>query len=1058
MKKKASFVRRTAAAAAALAFLIGSAPAASMAAGDAPTFDLSKRKLQLSSDVTVAADTKIVPGKATINIWRNGKTITFKARKGEIANIGNRFFYFHTYAHTGSIVVEEGAVFSKKDGNLMFATHSGQKYTLDNAGAIYSVQFDGGDDVIINSGKIYDFASMGKGDDKFVVASEESEAFLVNGGGGDDHMEFAVNGTISGTDKNGLSFTTEKGAKTSFDDFEFIGTADSKETPVRVINKATIGRNQNKTRAFRVGLNTTLENEGYINEVVMHRNNATFINAADGKVSVVQSTRRGNSVVNNGLIEGNDYGSVSLLAGSFVNNGTIDTKASDGSAIASADRFTNEAKGVINGHVAVLHGDFENKGQINGKVDVLGFGSYVYNDAGSVTADKDVRAYSSMAMLGFSSDATLSDFVAKNEQYKGFRNVFAANGATLTVDTTTVRGNEKYYGYTPAMTDTGSASSSDAFMTTLLGAGAKNGGTLNVASTVTMLDAGLMAVGNTDATSKIVIKKGDTAFGTGSILAFGNSEVVLERAVNLEGGILLNNVAIIPEERLSFDVDILDKAYQKFGEAYAALPIIDVDTTRATTLNLGRNDINTAQSVIFGSEDGSAVVKTDVFFNEQGVLDAGQVTGSVVVLNNTTIAPTFKSLVLNDSTVAIVTAKNKLTHNNVKLAGATTSDQVMHSALMDYNLNTSDASKIQLDVDLKSDADLTAMGLNPTDVRAVGTAYNGDLDVITKLLLADANGVDSITGDSNANASSDAIGSALGANDASKKVVNARVNALRTGLASGSESTFWKLWGEAFGSATNAKATGSSTGYNSDTYGLAFGIDREIMNNLRLGLAYSYAETGVDAKGSSDSNDIDSHLVTLYSDYVIGNGFYVDGRLVVGFNKYDSTRSIAALNKTASGDFDGYSVNLGTEFGRDIDVASFIVTPFLGLEYTHVITEDYDESGAGAGNLSIDGQDLDIYETILGARLSGTYGRFTPELRASWVHSWGSKDVTTSAKFVSGPALSERTVTRDADRLVLGAGLDFQATDDFKVGADVDYSGSENVESIGGSIKLTYEF
>ena len=342
---------------------------------------------------------------------------------------------------------------------------------------------------------------------------------------------------------------------------------------------------------------------------------------------------------------------------------------------------------------------------------------------------------------------------------------------------------------------------------------------------------------------------------------------------------------------------------------------------------------------------------------------------------------------------------------------------------------------------------------------ALEKAFTNDITTRNIVYNASATHLKKIITEAHPESFAGATSAVLNARMAAQSAVNNHVTAAHgTGLSSSSEEAQWKTWGQFFGNTASESSHDNANGYDADTAGIIFGMDRLLTDNFRLGFAYTYMQINVDAKGSNNKNNINTNLIILYSDYIF-DSMYLDGHVSYGFNHYDVDRYMTVLGKKATDDFGGYTLNLGTEFGRNFDLEPAVITPFLGLDYTHIDTDSYTESGAGISNLIIDGQDNDIFTSILGVRVTATFGRFTPKMRASWIHDWNQEKINTNAKFATGgAALSSDAAKRDYDKWNVGLDLEVQVSDAFKLSLDCDYVGSPHMHNFGGAVRAVYEF
>jgi len=193
--------------------------------------------------------------------------------------------------------------------------------------------------------------------------------------------------------------------------------------------------------------------------------------------------------------------------------------------------------------------------------------------------------------------------------------------------------------------------------------------------------------------------------------------------------------------------------------------------------------------------------------------------------------------------------------------------------------------------------------------------------------------------------------------------VDKRLASLRTdggmmaGMAAGDPYQGVSMWLQGFGSTIDQDNRDLVAGFNADTVGATFGVDKLLNNNLRVGAVLSYAATDVETNGSGNTTDIDSYQGGLYASYESGP-WYMDGVLYYAYNDYDGRRTIPLVGRVANADYDanqfGVKATLGREYSFNADT---YLTPYVGLYYVYLDVDDYTETGAGAANLTVDNEE-----------------------------------------------------------------------------------------------------
>lgn len=195
-------------------------------------------------------------------------------------------------------------------------------------------------------------------------------------------------------------------------------------------------------------------------------------------------------------------------------------------------------------------------------------------------------------------------------------------------------------------------------------------------------------------------------------------------------------------------------------------------------------------------------------------------------------------------------------------------------------------------------------------------------------------------------------------------------------------------------------------------YGFAAGGDIEVIDDLRLGGALSYSNTGLSTSlPASGSNEAVS--IAAYASYAPGP-WYVDAALGYAYNWGSLTRSIAfpGVFRTAQGSPTANQFIGSAEGGVGLAVnPRLALTPFVRLEVTASGQNAFTETGAGAINLSAQAQSTTGVRSILGLEVAGAVAVADKQdlslaLRLGWAHDYADVSGALTASFVGKPDTS----------------------------------------------------
>jgi len=260
------------------------------------------------------------------------------------------------------------------------------------------------------------------------------------------------------------------------------------------------------------------------------------------------------------------------------------------------------------------------------------------------------------------------------------------------------------------------------------------------------------------------------------------------------------------------------------------------------------------------------------------------------------------------------------------------------------------------------------------------------------------------------------------------------------------------IWAQAYGDWTEAEGDLEAAAYDQDTTGIAGGIDAAISHNIHAGAAIGWSQADVEFATPGDETEVDAFNAALYAAFEQGH-FFADAVLSFASQDITTAREI----DLGFGIFDAASTYNATTWGLHGE-AGWVVRfnggsfePFAGLHYANLSTDGFSETGAGAYNLIVAGQDADTLTSSLGARLAGNWTdggvRLIPSLEVSWRHEYMDERQSFLASFEEDPTTRFQIVSSALarDSAVVKAGLGAEFDRGFMV--FLDYNGVYNTSA-----------
>jgi len=548
------------------------------------------------------------------------------------------------------------------------------------------------------------------------------------------------------------------------------------------------------------------------------------------------------------------------------------------------------------------------------------------------------------------------------------------------------------------------------------------------------------------ATGDVIIDTSDRAV----TIEDTNGDITINGTLTATGA---NNAGIISDSDLSIQNDILAALSGGSNLFLQGNDSLLIGTTNDIQITAG-NQIVLGSDVTIGGvgrENVISIQKTQDFNPETtAVIDA---TGDVVsVVGNLKVMIDPSSLPLTlGSTVTVIDSD---TNAGTSYATLVTNGSIVFvdTAVLNLENAGSDAQDLKFSVSLKENPD-GATTLTSKIIRQAISASspNADLEALSSLLSLTSGNIN----DAGAALVGDPTGGAMTTRVIASNMilgfdlVSSRLTDLRRAQAENHHdgALMRQSWVRGFGFFADQEVTDGIEGYDADTSGIVMGTDKVLENNMRFGLNASYSFTSVNASGPGNRNaDIDSYRIGLYGGQFFDN-FYLEGQASYSYNDIETSRTIVfpGLNRRAVADADGHE--FGFRLGTGLPIAfqpGHEITPHLNFQYIHSSVSSYLEKGAGALNVRVDNEDIDIAELAIGATYSTDIHAddniLTLQFRAAAAYDFIGENAISNQQFAG---VGDGFIIEGADvqkfSVRFGAGLEWKAMDnnwDFSLNYD----------------------
>lgn len=275
------------------------------------------------------------------------------------------------------------------------------------------------------------------------------------------------------------------------------------------------------------------------------------------------------------------------------------------------------------------------------------------------------------------------------------------------------------------------------------------------------------------------------------------------------------------------------------------------------------------------------------------------------------------------------------------------------------------------------------------------------------------------------------------------------------GMASG-DSIFKRgaMWVQGLFNKSKLDDTSKAKGFDADSSGIAFGAEKFVTDDTKVGIGYAYTNTDID--GFMRSTDVDTHTAILYGEYKPSN-WYVNGIATYGWSDYEESKSVAGVGVKA--DYDVETFGLQAMTGYDMNVNGLGITPEAGLRYVHIKQDAYKDSA----DQRVSANDSDILTGVIGAKVSKNFElsngmNIKPEARIAATYDLFNDDVNSVVTLANGSAYAVDGEALDRFGMEFGAGVTAEVNDNVELSLGYEGKFREDYQDHTGLINAKYKF
>lgn len=262
------------------------------------------------------------------------------------------------------------------------------------------------------------------------------------------------------------------------------------------------------------------------------------------------------------------------------------------------------------------------------------------------------------------------------------------------------------------------------------------------------------------------------------------------------------------------------------------------------------------------------------------------------------------------------------------------------------------------------------------------------------------------------------------------------------------------MWVQGMFNKSKLDDTSKAKGFDADSAGVAFGAEKFITDDTKIGIGYAYTNTDID--GFMRSTDVDTHTAIVYGEYKPSN-WYVNSIATYGWSDYSEDKSVAGVGVKA--DYDVETFGLQAMTGYDMQFKGLGFTPEVGLRYVHIKQDAYKDSA----DQKVSGNDSDILTGVIGAKISKSWELsngmlIKPEARIAATYDLFNDDVNSVVTLANGSAYAVDGEALDRFGMEFGAGITAEVNDNVELSLGYEGKFREDYQDHTGLINAKYKF
>ncbi len=195
----------------------------------------------------------------------------------------------------------------------------------------------------------------------------------------------------------------------------------------------------------------------------------------------------------------------------------------------------------------------------------------------------------------------------------------------------------------------------------------------------------------------------------------------------------------------------------------------------------------------------------------------------------------------------------------------------------------------------------------------------------------------------------------------------------------------------------NSSKLSGASGFDSDSYGFAVGVEKNMSDSFKMGVGYAYSNADITA--TNRATDIATNTALVYGQYKPAD-YYANITATYSFGKYDEYKNVSGVGVKA--DYNTDSLAIQALAGYDFATPYGTLTPEGGVRFTHIDQESYTDSA----DQTVDAKSDNVLTGVIGMKYAKAFHMdnvsIIPEVKYAMTYDFTKADTASITTLANG--------------------------------------------------------